>query len=177
MELSFNQAMQMVAGQNPQKKQEKELSAEDKKKISSAYFQLFYALTFSHWLQGKSLGQAWYKALEQTKAFIASKNPSNQATMYMRQIFAAHKAKWSQHIMTSPMKDEVLELTPEKKQEWNMRVAKSTTEALNTLKEKFAAYEPKKQEVQKPNSEFLSAQQKMEMLIMWQIQNQRQRKS
>lgn len=180
MEVSFNQAMQMVAGESQKKSQEKQLSAEDKKKISSAYFQLFYALSFTNWIQGKSLGQAWYKAIEQMKSFISSKNPENPTIMYMRQIFAAHKTKWSQHIMTSPLKDKVLELTPEKKQEWNMKVAKSVNEALKILNEKIALYEPEKK-IDKNNAKgqsgFLSAQQKMQMLIMWQIQNQNQRQA
>lgn len=177
MEDQFNQYMKIIAGENIQKKQEKVLSEADKKKISAAYFQLFYSLSFANWLKGTSLGQAWYKAIEQLKSFISSKSSENPATMYMRQIFAAHKAKWSQLIMTSPLKDTKIECTPEKKQEWNMRVAKNTNEALKNLNDTLALYETKEQKNQKPvqQSEFLSAQQKMQMLILWQMQNQNER--
>ena len=78
--------------------------------------------------------------------------------------------------MTSHLKDTKIECSPEKKQEWNMRVAKNTNEALKNLNGTLALYETKEQKNQKPvqQSEFLSAQQKMQMLIMWQMQNQRQ---
>ena len=80
--------------------------------------------------------------------------------MYMRQIFAAHKAQWSKRIMTSPNKDKILNCPPEKKQEWNMRIAKNTNEALKTLNDTLALYAEKEQKNQKPaqQSEFLSAQ-------------------
>lgn len=173
---AFEKNMALIAGANDQKKQEKALTDADKKKISSAYMKLFYSLSFAHWMRGISLGQAWYKALEQTKAFIASKSSENPATMYMRQIFAAHKAQWSKRIMTSPNKDKILNCPPEKKQEWNMRIAKNTNGALKTLNDTLALYAEKEQKNQKPaqQSEFLSAQQKMQMLLMWQAQNQRQ---
>lgn len=177
MQDNFNQYMKIIAGEKPQRTQEKTLSEADKKKISAAYFQLFYSLSFANWLKRTSLGQAWYKAIEQLKSFISSKSPENPATMYMRQIFAAHKAKWSQLIMTSPLKDTQIECTPEKKQEWNMRVAKNTTDALKNLNDMLALYKTNEQPKQKTvqQSEFLSAQQKMQMLIMWQMQNQNER--
>ena len=81
MEDKFNQYMKIIAGESIQKKQEKVLSEEDKKKISSAYFQLFYNISFANWLKGASLGQAWYKAIEQIKSFISSKTHENPATM------------------------------------------------------------------------------------------------
>lgn len=175
MEDNFMQYMKVVAGENQQKTNEKKLSEKDKQKISSAYFQLFYNISFSNWLKGMTLGEAWYRAINKMKTFIASKSPENPATMYLRQIFSAHKTKWAQLIMTSPEKDTVIECSPEKKQEWMARIGTSINKNLTEINNTAGNYEPDKKQEYKNQNGFSAGQQTMQMLIMWQMQNQNQR--
>ena len=180
MEEDFNKYMKIIAGKNTQNTQQKNLSDIDKQKISSAYFQLFYNLSFANWLKGCSLGEAWYKAIEHMKAFISTKNQKNPATMYIRQIFAAHKIKWSHLIMTSQNKDSKINCNSEKRQEWNKRVAKNIADSLKIINDSIALYAAKEQSTENPSiqkSGFLSAQQKMQMLIMWQVQKQNEKRA
>ena len=172
---AFEKNMQIIAGANLQNEQEKQLSAADKKKLSDNYFKLFFNLSYTNWLRGRSLGEAWYIAIKQMQQFIENKNGNNQASLYLRQIFASHKAKWSQVMMTSQHRDDILELTPEQKQNWNQRVAQNTTSALNILNDIIKTYSKpssdNNKQAQTQQSDLKMAVQKMQTLIMLQLKN------
>lgn len=164
---NFETNMRLVAGENLHPTQEKQLSDVDKKKISESYFQLFFNLTYTNWLRGKTLGEAWYVSLQQIKQFVESKKGNNPAALYLRQIFASHKAKWSQVMMTSNHRDDVLQPTPEQKQNWSQRTAQNTTAALNALADIIKTYSQQEQDNNKiQTTDFKSAAQKMQLLIM-----------
>lgn len=170
----FNKNMQIITGANPQNSTVKQLTDADKKKISDAYFSLFFNLTFTNWIRGGNLGNAWYKALSQIKQFVGAKQPSNPATMYMRQICAAHNARWAQVMMTNKHRDDVLDATPEQKQQWNARTAQNTTNALKILNDTVAAYtatqQKDTQQSQASQSDAIKiAAQKMQMMILMQM--------
>lgn len=173
----FETNMRIIAGENLEKNQEKQLSDIDKKKITDAYFKLFFNLTYTNWLRGKTLGEAWYASLAQLEQYVNNKKGVNSASLYLKQIFAAHKTKWSQVMMTNKHRDDVLQATPEQKQKWTQETAKNTTSALNTLNEtikEFAQTQDKAQTMQ--NNSYQVAAEKMRMLIMMRIQ-QRNRQS
>lgn len=176
MNNTFEQYMAVIAGGNIAKNQEKQLSAAEKKQISESYFKMFCGLAFVNWIQGGTLGQAWFKALEQVKSFISAKNANNPAAMYMKQIFAAHNTRWSKLIMTSPNKDSQASVSPEQRAEWIARATRDTNAGLNSLNQILAQYrvaEPNMAQKPQPD-QFLTAQQKMQMILQWQMhQNQR----
>lgn len=140
MNNDFNQYMQIIAGASVQKSPEKKLTDADKKKISDAYFELFYNLTAVNWFRGGNLGRAWYNSMAQMKQFVESKDAKNPAAMYMRQIFAAHNTRWSQIMMTSPHRDDTIDAPTEKRQEWLKRVSPKVSDMLKTLNETIAVY-------------------------------------
>lgn len=170
MNTEFQQKMAIVAGHTQQKKVE--LTQADKKKISVAYYKLFFALSMTMWLRGKTLGAAWHTALAQMKSYVESKNKNNPAAMYLNQVFVAHSTKWQQVMMTSLNKDEKLKLTPETQADWMKKTAQRTNDALKTLGETLKQHEPKQpQKAQVP--QMMNAQQKMQLLIL-QHMNQKQ---
>lgn len=140
MNNEFNNYMQLISGQEPQTSNKNQIDAADCEQIVAAFLQMFNSLAAAHWMHGNTLGAAWYKALQQTKQFIMSKNPDNPVIMYMRQVFAAHRANISRQMMTSPHRDDVIKSAPEKIRQWNTQVATDTTSALNTLNAITAKY-------------------------------------
>lgn len=173
---AFDKNMMIIAGENPKSTQEKQLNATDKKKISDEYFKLFFNLTYSNWLRGGNLGAAWYSAIEQIKQFVTAKNANNPASMYMRQIFVAHNARWAQVMMTNRHRNDVIDAPATQKQSWRERAAKNTTAALKALNDTVAAYTPRAQaKANATNAQpaqvdaLRSAAQKMQMLIMTQM--------
>lgn len=170
---AFDKNMQIISGAENLKTQDKQLSDTDKQKISEAYFKLFFNLTYTNWLRGKTLGNSWFTALSQLEQFVKSKNGNNQAALYLRQIFAAHKTKWDQVMMTNKHRDDVLQPTPEQKQKWNQRTAKAVTDSMNSLNGILKTYEVPEQKNNKPQTAqqdaFKIAAQKMQMLIMLQM--------
>lgn len=173
----FDKNMQIISGADVQKRNAVQLSAADKKKISDAYFKMFFNLTFTNWLRGGNLGTAWYKALSQIKQFVGTKNPSNPAAMYLRQIYAAHNARWAQVMMTNPHRDDVITATADIKQKWNTRATQNTAAALQVLNSTITAYALQQQNNKSttvPQSDAIKiAAQKMQMMILMQMrQNQ-----
>lgn len=100
----FLEQITILTGQNEKMK----LDAATKKKLSGAYFKLYFGLSCVNWANKKSLGAAWQTALSQIDAFVTAKNPNNPAAMYLRQINAAHKTAWPKNIMTHPRRDATL---------------------------------------------------------------------
>lgn len=97
----FLEQIAILTGQNEKMK----LDAATKKKLSGAYFKLYFGLSCVNWANKKSLGAAWQTALSQIDAFVTAKNPNNPAAMYLRQINAAHKTAWPKNIMTHQRRD------------------------------------------------------------------------
>lgn len=140
MNNEFNNYMQLISGQEPQTSNKNQIDAADCEQIVAAFLQMFNSLAAAHWMRGNTLGAAWYKALQQTKQFIMSKNPDNPVIMYLRQVFAAHRANISRQMMTSPHRDDVIKSVPEKIHQWNTQIATNTTSALNTINTITAKY-------------------------------------
>lgn len=174
----FNKYMQMIAGQSPQKSGEQQLSDADKKKLSDAYFELFFNLSAINWLRGGNLGHAWYAAMAQMKSYTASKNANNPASMYIRQIFAAHNARWSQIMMTNPHRDDIIDAPTEKRQEWLKRVSPRVSAALKTLNETIAHYTPQateqKSATAKSNATSAAAFKQAQAIILMQMRMRQQ---
>lgn len=170
---AFNKNMQIISGVENSKTQDKQLSDADKKVISESYFKLFFNLTYANWLRGKTLGESWFTALSQLEQFVKSKNANNQAALYLRQIFAAHKTKWAHVMMTNKHRDDVLQPTPEQKQKWNQQTAQNVTAAMNSLNTTLKIYDLSEQKNNKSQTAqqdaFKIAAQKMQMLIMLQM--------
>jgi len=129
------------------------LSAEAKKKLSQAYFDLYFGLAGANWGRGeKTLGAAWYEALGQIKSMIAAKDKSNPAAMYLNQIHAAHNAKQAQIMMTNSNKDARLEIQPAAREEWSRECAKKVGAAMGVINAAIARH-AQKAPVQKPVSQ------------------------
>lgn len=173
MDALLQQKMMIIAGENVQKSQEKQLAVADKKKLSDAYIKLFIGLSFSNWLRGQTLGQAWYNALEQLKSYIATKDKNNPAAMYLNQVYAAHSTKWKQVVMTNPNKDAKIECPPELKQKWTEFAAKDTSGALSVLNGTLAQFAIKESAKTKSGlqTDYMAAQQKLQQMLMLQMRN------
>ncbi len=167
MNTEFQQKMAIAAGQ-----QQATLSQQDKQKISSAYFKMFVGLTMTMWVQGKTLGAAWYAALQQMKSYVGTKDKNNPAAMYLNQVFSAHNTKWQQMMMTSKSKDLKLKLTPEKQAAWLQMAAKRTNDGMKSMTDLIKAHMPKQQK-QEITPQTLNPQQKMQLLI-WEKMRQNQ---
>lgn len=138
MNANLQQNMSILMGRTTAQKPQ-ELNAEAKQKLSKAYFDLFFGLAGANWGRGdKSLGAAWYEALNQIKSMIAAKDKSNPAAMYMNQIFAAHNAKWSQIVMTNPNREKKLELSQDDRAKWSQECAKQIGGAMGVINAELA---------------------------------------
>lgn len=165
----YEKVMELVTAKNNDTHQEDIISNADKEKISQAYFQLFYALTLSHWMRKGTLGQAWYKALEQVKTFISTQNKLNPAVSYMQQLSFSHNLRWSKIMMTNKNKDLTLNYTKENKNEWEQYIINDTNKALETLKEIIKQYTKQNKDIQKPNqtsNKFADASQNLKNLFV-----------
>ena len=166
MNEAFEKNMRIIAGENMHDNQSKQLSEQDKNKLSESYFKLFFNLTYNNWLRGKKLGESWYTALNQLEQFITSKKSNNPASLYLRQIFASNKTKWAQVMMTSKHRDDVLQPTPEQKQNWNQIASKNISNALTMLNETIKAYTPTEQ---------MTFKKATQQIPLWFLQKQRQK--
>ena len=144
-----------------------QLSENDKKQLSDAYFALFFALAGANWGRGsQTLGAAWYQALKQIKSMIGAKDKANPVTMYLKQIFAAHSTKWAEVMMTSPKKDSPLECTPEQRSQWNSEQAKNIATAMATINKTLSLYQQKEVEIPTTNRPSPSQIQKNILMYM-----------
>lgn len=110
-----------------------EITEADKKKLSDAYSDLFFGLAGANWARDMTLGAAWYHALKQISGMIGAKDKNNPAAMYLNQVFAAHRAKWSQVIMTHSEKDKPMEMSADAKQKWSSDRAKQIGDAMAVI--------------------------------------------
>lgn len=174
---AFDKNMQIITGNSIDDTKEKNLSKIDKKKISDAYFKLFFNLTYTNWLRGKNLGESWYTSLNQLEQYVKNKKSDNVAALYLRQIFAAHKTRWSQIMMTHENRDDFLNPTPEQKKQWLQDTARNITSAMNTLNKVIKEFSQSNQSANINSSKkgiYHSGAEKIQMLIMMQLkQNQK----
>lgn len=174
----FNKNMQIIMGKSAQR--DVELSADDKKNLSTAYQKLFANLTYNHWLRGGTLGKAWYNTLTQMKQFIQSMGTSGPAAMYLRQMFASHSAEWAKVMMTNPNRETVLDVDEKTKSEWNRRTATDLTgarESILAMVNKYKAAEKSARasdnNTTKSPDMFNAAAQKIRMLMILRMQQKR----
>ena len=133
MNTEIDKNMAILMGHGTQN-QLPELTGAEKKKLADAYSDLFFGLAGANWARGNAtLGEAWYQALKQIDGMIGAKNKNNPAAMYLNQIHVAHRAKWSQTIMTHPQKDKHMEMSPESKQKWSSTCAKNIGAAMAVI--------------------------------------------
>ncbi len=169
--------MAMISGQT----QQKQLNEVDKKKLRESFAKLFYGLTLSNWAAGKTLGQAWYVALQQMDAFIKTKPANDPAKMYLHQLAAANKVRAQKDAMTNPNKDKKLNLENDNKLKYTKQAAELTNTGLKGINTTLDKYKTNVQETKKDlakQNTFNNAQKKMQLLMqqqmqMWQQQNAR----
>ncbi len=164
----YEKVMELITAKNNDTHQEDMISNADKEKISQAYFQLFYALTLSHWMRSGTLGQAWYKALEQVKTFISAQDKLNPAVSYMQQLSFSHNLRWSKIMMTNKNKDQTLQHTTEDMDTWKQYVINDVNKALETLKGMIKQYAKQNKDIQKPkqiSNKFAGASQNLKILF------------
>jgi len=166
MEQTLEQNMAIVMGQKVPK--ELELSRDDKEKLSAAYFKLYFGLTFANWLRGGTLGAAWHRAMQQVAAMINSKNAANPAAMYLRQVHAAHKARWAKVIMTNPNRDKEIECSDKNRAKWTGAANKNVGDAMATVNGVLAAYKSAEKPDAKP-AQYATAAQKLQAIIISQM--------
>lgn len=158
-----------------QKNAKTELTQKEKEQITKAYSDLVLGIISTKWAQkGKTLGQAWYDALNEMEVFMKNKDASNPANLYLKQLFSSHKVKWQQLMMTDKNKDEILDCSTEElailSKYGQQEIAKNKA-LLNGIISKHAEAESgdKKKVFEK------SKEQLIKMYMMQVIQNQRQR--
>ncbi len=171
MNQTFQQNMAIVSGV-ARAKPEQQLSQAVKQQIAKSYFQMYFGLSMVNWLAGGKLGSAWHKAIRQMDTCIASKNANNPVTMYLRQIHAAHRARWAQVTMTNPNRDTEIKCAPENKKEWIGLANKEIAAGMNGINVNIDKF--KAQTSQKGTApSYLDAQQKMQAMILMRVaQNQ-----
>ncbi|MBD5400210.1 hypothetical protein HDR61_00460 [bacterium] len=157
MDAELQQNMQFLMGGGV-KQDDKELNAADKKKLSFALLNLFYGLAGDNWGRtGKTLGAAWYDALNQMKSMIAAKDKNNPAAKYLAQKFALHNTKWSEILMTRASRDKKLELDANAMKQWRTVCAKKIGDAMNTINDAILRNAPQ-QTTTKPQAQTTSIQ-------------------
>ncbi len=174
MDAEFQQKMAILSGQVVQKQKPIELSNDEKQKLSANYFKLFFGLTLSNWLAGNTLGASWHKALSQVESYVNSKNANSPAAMYIRQIHAAHRAKWSKTVMTNPHREDKINCTPEKEAKWKEFAAKDIKSGLDAMNEILAKYQAKEANKDMPKVSYVDAQKQLQLIMMRQVQNKLQ---
>ena len=135
---TFQSQMKMMTG--PNQAHENALTPDVMKKIQSDYYALYFSLAFANWMQGNTLGGAWYTGLEQIKQKVNAADANSSAGKYLRTLHAAHTKKWSQVIMTSPHRDAKITCPPQQRAEWMQKNADMMTNALRGLNATIAAH-------------------------------------
>lgn len=150
MDAELQRNLQILMGQSTPNKTP-ELTAGEKQKLADAYDELFFGLAGANWANGdKTLGAAWYAALQQIGGMMGAKDKNNPAAMHLNQIFAAHRIKWSQRLMTSQSKDKKMAMVQEIKQKWKTDRAKQIGNAMaviNAIIQKYQAHVAAQQQV------------------------------
>lgn len=155
------------------KTQQKQLSPEVIKQIKKNYTRMYFALTSINWGQGKTLGMAWQKALEQMDAFVASKikisnHPINNELVKFHTKF---KQDMSKHIMTSEYS--ASKLREEHKKLFIKIGEKDLKKGKTFLDNKYQEYMPKQQIKETPiMKSFDIAQAKTQQMMQQMLQRQ-----
>ncbi|MBN1281974.1 MAG: hypothetical protein JW985_03320 [Alphaproteobacteria bacterium] len=144
----LDQKLAKLFGQPPELLNEKKLSPGDKKIIEQGAGNLFFGLAWTNWLNGGVLGSAWQKALNQMDSFIKTKNTSNPAVRYTREVADVGRARMSKVAMTNPCSNEEIGCPKEKFLKWAEIGAKWTNEGLSQLNTKLKEFEPIKKSEQ-----------------------------
>lgn len=91
--------------------------AADRRKMASAYLQMFAGFAWVNWTNQYSLGRAWQTALTQCGAFVNTKHQKNPAAKYLANVYGAHKKYWSRIIMISGARENTINPDDKKIQE------------------------------------------------------------
>ncbi len=116
------------------------LSGDAAKQVSRAYSDMFTALTYTHLLQGKSLGQSWFNAIGQIDSFIKTKDKYNSVTNHMQRILNAHRRDMAQKMMTDPNRDKIISVTPEQRAEMTQVAHQKMQYAMQTINKLIEKY-------------------------------------
>lgn len=170
MNQTFQQNMAIVSGAAPAL--QPQLSQADKDKMAKSYFQMYFGLAMVNWLNGGTLGAAWHRALGQMNAFATGSTGNNPATMYLRQIHAAHRARWAQVMMQNPNREKTLQTSPEQKREWMTLANRDVSTAMASANEITGRFKTNEKQPMQA-AQYMDAQKKMQMMIQMRImQNQ-----
>lgn len=177
--LSFQQQQIVMMGGMVDSKQKK-LSPSEIKKMKSDYVAMYFGLVSINWGNGKTLGGAWQKALEQMDGFVMGKakianHPMNQELINFHREFRHNMAK---SIMTNPNSN--IMLSPRLKQDfidYGTRRVKESKPALDMLYQKYMpdTNQMIKQNptAQKFNTATLNMQQIMQQMMLQQRMRER----
>ena len=155
------------------KTQQKQLSPETIKQINKNYRLMYFAFTSINWGQGKTLGMAWQKALEQMDAYVASKtkianHPINNELVKIHNKF---RRDMSKHIMTSDYSES--KLREEHKNLFVQIGEKDLKKGKTFLDNKYQEYMPKQQVKETPiMKSFGIAQARTQQMLQQMLQMQ-----
>lgn len=167
MDSIIDDKMAMVAGDNTPR-----LTQPEKDKIARAYTDLFVGLGAANWGRGSdtTLGAAWYQATGQIRAMLGARDKNNAVTEYLNQVFASHSIQMSRQMMTSPHKDNTIDIPENVRAEFIKRANKRVGDAMQVINQMTTQYQAKNADVVKPmpganKSKFVMANQIMLMKI------------
>ena len=151
MKPEIDKNMKILMGRGDEKSAAAEITTADKKTISDAYMQLFLGLSGINWSRGKTLGAAWYTAVNQISAMIGTRDKNNPAALYLGRVHASAKIKWAQMAMTHAARNDNISISRDAKSEWDRECAGKIHAAMDTINQmvaKMAA--PRDATAQKP---------------------------
>ena len=141
MENDFDKISAMLNGEQLDSYYKNQLSATDKTQIDNAIETLFSGLSLDNWLKGGKLMDAWKESLDVVRDTIFSVVTKNPAVLYAHQAVFDHRKKWHVKIIYSPHGNEIINCTPDKRNEWQENANQKIQTGLNILHKKFSEFE------------------------------------
>lgn len=136
-----------------------QMSPTDKQTAAKNLKKLFCGLSWANWMQGMTLGAAWYTAGRQLESCVMAKANNNPAADYMRQIVASARVQIARDAMTHPHRDDLIACPDDKRDKWGAWGGQMTRDALASLNNLLMQYAPKEsdpaQQTQ-PTTKFLN---------------------
>ncbi len=163
---AFQKNMAIVMGECPKK--EVELTKAEKENLAAAYFKLYFGLALANWLRGGTVGAAWHRAMAQVDAMLGAKNANNPAVMYLRQVHAAHKTRWSKVMMTNQNRDKEIECGAKMLVKMTQLANREVGSAMAVLNNVIGKYRATEMPADK-NVNYAMAQQKMRQMMIMQL--------
>ena len=120
-----------------------QMTQTDKQAAAENLKKLFHGLSWANWMQGMTLGAAWYAAGRQLESFVMAKANNNPAADYMRQIVASARVQIARDAMTHPYRDDYIACPDDKRDKWGAWGGQMTRDARAVLNTLLTQYTPK----------------------------------